>query len=119
MTLAPSQRRVGEVVEARTAELVAQAYQLDGAPAFGSLVRVGDGQTHVYGFVCQVTSGSLDAGRRVSARGGDEPDEQALFDNNPELGQLLRTEFSALIAGFRESDRVVQRLPPHPPRLHG
>jgi hypothetical protein len=119
VTLTERAVRVGEVVEARTADFVAQAYTLDGGPPFGSLVRVGDGEGDVYGFVCQVSSGSLDAGRKVSARGQEEPDEHALFQNNPELDALLRTEFAALVAGFRVGDRVVQRLPAHPPRLHG
>lgn len=119
MTLVERTARVGEIVEARTAEFLAQAYDLDGAPPFGSLVRVGDGQGDIYGFVCQVSSGSLDAGRRVAARGREEPDEAALFRNNPELSSLLRTEFSAIVAGFRDGGRVVQRLPAQPPRLHG
>jgi hypothetical protein len=119
VTLTVKETRVGEVVEARTAEFVAQAYELDGAPPFGSLVRVGDGRGDVYGFVCQVSSGSLDAGRRVSARGRSEESEDALFENNPELSSLLRTEFSAIVTGFREGDVLVQRLPAQPPRLHG
>lgn len=111
--------RVGEVVEARTAEFTAQCYRLDGAPPFGSLVRVGDGRIHIYGLVCEVSSGSLDAGRRVAARGGDEPTEESLFENNPELSALLRTELLAVIVGYREGDRIVHRLPSNPPRLHG
>ncbi len=111
--------RLGEVVEARTADFVAQAYDLDGAPPFGSLVRVGEAGSEIYGFVCQVSSGSLDVGRRVSARGRDEATEDTLFENNPELASLLRTEFSALVAGFRDGDRLLHRLPPSPPRLHG
>jgi hypothetical protein len=31
----------------------------------------------------------------------------------------LRTELAALVVGYREAGRIVQRLPPHPPRLHG
>jgi len=111
--------RVGEVVEARTAEFTAQCYRLDGAPPFGALVRVGDGRIHIYGLVCEVSSGSLDAGRRVAARGGDELTEEALFENNPELSALLRTELLAVIVGYREGDRIVHRLPSNPPRLHG
>jgi len=122
VTPAPEARvatRVGEVVEAKTAEFTAQCYRLDGAPPFGSLVRASDGRVDIYGLVCEVSSGSVDAGRRLSARGADEPDEEALFEHNPELSALLRTELSAMVVGYREVDRIVQRLPPHPPRLHG
>jgi hypothetical protein len=122
LTLTPEARvatRVGEVVEARTAEFTAQCYRLDGAPPFGSLVRASDGRIDIYGLVCEVSSGSVDAGRRVAARGAEEPSEDALFEHNPELSALLRTELSALVVGYREADRIIQRLPPHPPRLHG
>lgn len=119
MTFAPADARVGEVVEAKTAEFTAQCYRLNGAPPFGSLVRASDGSVEIYGLVCEVSSGSLDAGRRVSARGSDEPSEDALFEHNPELGALLRTELLALTVGYRDRDRLVQRLPAHPPRLHG
>jgi hypothetical protein len=119
LTLAAPETRVGEVVEAKTAEFTAQCYRLNGAPPFGSLVRASDGSVDIYGLVSEVSSGSLDAGRRVSARGSDEPSEEALFEHNPELSALLRTELLAITVGYRDGDRLVQRLPAHPPRLHG
>jgi hypothetical protein len=82
-------------------------------------VRAGDSQIDVYGLVCDVSSGSLDSGRRLGTRGQDEATEEALFEHNPELDALLRTEFRVLIVGYREAGRVIQRLPPNPPRLHG
>lgn len=111
--------RLGEVIAAQTAEFTAQSYLLEGAPPFGALVRASDGRVDIYGFVCGVSTGSIDAGRRVAARGAGEPNEASLFENNPELGILLRTEFRVAAAGFREDGRVRHRLPPHPPRLHG
>jgi hypothetical protein len=120
LTLADLGRRVGEVVEASTVEFVAQCYRLDGAPPFGSLVRASDGWRDVYGVVARVSTGSLDAGRRVTPRGADEADEAALFEHNPELAALLRTEFTSLVVGYRnERGEVLHRMPPHPPRLHG
>jgi len=120
VTLAESVGRVGEVVEASTVELTAQCYRLDGAPPFGSLVRASDGQREIYAVVARVSTGSLDAGRRVRPRGAEEPDEAALFEHNPELAALLRTELQALIVGFGDAaGAVLHRLPPHPPRLHG
>jgi hypothetical protein len=119
VTLAETPTRVGEVVEASTVELTAQCYRLDGAPPFGSLVRATDGQRDIYAVVARVSTGSLDAGRRVTPRGADERDENALFEHNPELAALLRTELHALVVGFRDGGSAVHRLPPHPPRLHG
>lgn len=115
-----AQARVGEVVEASTVEFAAQCYRLDGAPAFGTLVRTGEGDLEIYAVVARVETGSIDAGRRVAPRGESERDEESLFANNPEIAALLRTELTALIVGYRTADgRTLQRLPPHPPRLHG
>ena len=112
-------RRIGEVVQARTAGFVGQCYQLNDSPDFGCIVRVSDGRVDIFGIVSDVTTASLDAGRRVSARGADEATEEDLFTNNPEIGMLLKTEFTAITVGFRDGVSVAQRLPSAPPRLHG
>ena len=112
-------RRIGEVVQARTADFVGQCYRLNDSPDFGCIVRVSDGRVDIFGIVSDVTTGSLDAGRRVSARGAVETSEEDLFANNPEIDMLLKTKFTAITVGFRDGDSVAQRLPSTPPRLHG
>jgi hypothetical protein len=44
--------------------------------------------------------------------------DKAIFDQNPDLEQLLRTEFSALIVGYQEGSALRTYLPPSPPPLH-
>lgn len=111
--------RVGEVIEASTTEFVAESYRLHEAPPFGSFVRASDGAVHIYGLVCHIRTGSLDPGRRPMARGENETDEEDIYLHHPELPELLRTEFTAVVVGFREGEEVHQYLPPRPPRLHG
>ncbi len=111
-------QKVGEVVEATTTEFIAQSYELHQAPAFGSFVRASDGAIQVYGVVCHVATTSIDPGRRPIARGKDEAYEDDVYRNNPELPELLRTEFTAAVVGFVEGDTVRQYLPPRPPRIH-
>ncbi|MDO8671348.1 MAG: hypothetical protein Q7O66_07940 [Dehalococcoidia bacterium] len=110
--------RVGEVIESGTTEFIAQCYELHEAPPFGSLVRVGDGSLAVYGLVYNVTTASLDPGRRPIARGKDEEDEAAVFRNNPQLAKLFRTDFTCLVAGYGIAGQVHHFLPPAPPRVH-
>ncbi|MBI4319063.1 MAG: hypothetical protein HY675_11290 [Chloroflexi bacterium] len=110
--------KIGEVIEVSTTELVAQCYELHQAPDFGSFVRVSDGSADIYAIVCHASTSGIDPGRRPVARGKDEVDEDDIFRNNPELPELLRTEFSAAIVGFVEDGLVRQYLPPRPPRLH-
>ena len=112
--------RVGEVIEASTTEFVAQSYVLHEAPAFGQLVRAGEGKVEIFAVTSIARTGSIDPGRRPVARGRDESDEEDVYRHNPELPEILRTEFTAAIVGFRGPDGACQhRLPPRPPRLHG
>lgn len=111
--------KVGEVIEASTTEFVAESYRLHEAPPFGSFVRASDGAVHIYGLVCHTRTGSLEPGRRPMARGENETDEEDIYRRHPELPELLRTEFTAAVVGFREGEAVRQYLPPRPPRLHG
>ncbi|MBI2954282.1 MAG: hypothetical protein HYY30_08215 [Chloroflexi bacterium] len=111
--------RIGEVIEASTTTFVAQSYELHQAPDFGSFVRVSDGAIDVVGIVCYAETCGVDPGRRPIARGKDEADEEDIYRNNPELPELLRTEFTAVVVGFREGSGFFQYLPPRPPRIHG
>ncbi|MCL5961761.1 MAG: hypothetical protein M1358_21015 [Chloroflexi bacterium] len=111
--------KIGEVVEAGTTEFIAQSYELHQAPPFGSFVRTSDGALDIYGVVHLAKTTGIDPGRRPLARGKDEESEEDIFRNNPELSELLRTEFTAATIGFRGSGAVLQYLPPRPPRIHG
>ena len=108
--------RVAEVVEAASAAFIAQCYALDGAPPLGALVRTGD--PPVYGVVCNIESGPLDTGRRVTARGHGEESEEALYRSNPQLERLLVTRLEARIVGYEREGAARQGLPSLPPRLH-
>jgi len=110
--------RIGEVIEASTMEFTAQSYELHQSPAFGALVRVGDGMQGIYGFTFETRTSGIEPGRRPIARGQDEVDEEAIYRNNPQLSRLLRTEFRTLTVGYREVGVLHYGLPPHPPRVH-
>ena len=107
--------RVGEVIEASTADFVAQCYELYQSPPLGSLVKTGD----MYGIVYNATTSSLEPGRRPIARGKDEATEEEIYRSSPQLEKLLRSEFSALVVGHRREDAIYHYLPPAPARLHG
>lgn len=116
---AQAANRIGEIVEASTTSFTAQCYVLHDAPAFGSFVRASDGETEVVAVIANARTGSVDPSRRPVARGRDEPDQDAIYRNNPELPEILRTEFTAQVVGYRApSGRFLQRLPRRPCRLH-
>ncbi|MBU2534696.1 MAG: hypothetical protein KKD83_00830 [Chloroflexi bacterium] len=111
--------RVGEIIEASTADFVAQCYELYELPPLGSLVKTKNGELDIYGIVCHATTGSLEPGRRPIARGRDEESEEAIYQSSPQLSKLLRSEFSTLVVGHKTGDSINQYLPPNPARIHG
>ena len=112
-------QRVGEIVEASTTDFVAQCYELYQSPPLGSLVKTKDELVEQYGVVYHATTASLEPGRRPIARGKDEPSEEEIYRSNPQLLKLLRSEFSALVVGHRQGDKLFHYLPPQPARIHG
>jgi len=110
-------QRVGEVIEASTTDFVAQCYELYQSPPLGSLVKTTDSPLELFGIVYHATTTSLEPGRRPIARGKDEASEEAIYQSSPQLLKLLRSEFSALVVGHREGDRLYHS--PKPARIHG
>jgi hypothetical protein len=107
--------RVGEVIEASTAQFTAQCYELYEMPPLGSLVKTGD----IYAVVSNATTTSLEPGRKPIARGKDEASEAAIYQENPQLSKLLRSEFGAVVVGHKEGGKMRHYLPPDTARIHG
>jgi hypothetical protein len=120
------ERLVGEVIETSLTAYTAQTYRLDEPPPFGGLVRVKDraGTCEIYGAVYHIATGGLDPGRRAAARGSGLPpaNDEQVYNDNPQLSRLLRTEFGVLMLGCRKTDQAAGRIayifPDYPPPLH-
>ena len=112
-------QRVGEVIQASTADFVAQCYELYQIPPLGSLVKTRDQQLELYGIVYNAATTSLEPGRRPIARGRDEKTEEGIYQTSPQLMKLLKSEFGALVVGHRQDKKLYHYLPPTPARIHG
>ncbi len=117
-------QRIGEIIESSTTRFTAGAYELLAAPSFGALVRAvtrSEGLA-VYGLVYEIRTGSREPGGRAVVRGrtysGRELYDEEIYTENPDLAEVLQTEFSALTVGFAERDAIHQYLPPQPPPVH-
>ena len=110
--------KIGEVIEARTGEFVAECYELHTPPPLGSLLRTTDGQVEIYGVVRNASTESIDPGRRPLARGREESEEENIYRQHPQLSRLLRTTFDTLVIGHGQGDELHHYLPPRPPRVH-
>jgi hypothetical protein len=109
---------IGEIVDTSVAEFTAQACTFGVAPPFGGFVKVALPDLTVFGLVYAIWSGSLEPGGRPVVRGRDGVRDGAIYKENPDLEQVLRTEFTALTIGFGEGDTFRPYLPPEPPQLH-
>jgi hypothetical protein len=116
--------RIGEVIESSTISFTVGTYELLQAPAFGSLVRAqarSEGQT-IYGLVYDIRTGSKEPGGRAVVRGrtytGRDLYDHEIYQEHPDLAEVLQTEFSAITVGFGEYGRIYQYLPPQPPPVH-
>jgi hypothetical protein len=116
--------RIGEVIESTTTQFTAGAYQLLATPPFGALVRAQARarQIAIYGLVYDIRTGSKEPGGRAMVRGrtytGVELYDDEIYQEHPDLAEVLQTEFSAIIVGFSEDGQIYQYLPTHPPPVH-
>lgn len=117
-------QRIAEVIESSTTRFTAGAYELLTAPAFGALVRAVSRTTDlaIYGLVYEIRTGSKDPGGRAVVRGrtysGRELFDAEIYFENPDLAEVLQTEFSVLTVGFSEAEQIYHYLPPQPPPVH-
>ena len=114
---AEGESRVGEVVEASTAGFTAQCHALYDAPPLGAVVKSG-GADPVYGVVAEVSTRSIDPGRRPVAMGAGEESVEGVYERNPQLNRLLSTEFHAVVVAHRRDGALNRYLAPLPPRIH-
>jgi hypothetical protein len=107
---------LGEIIASSTSRFCAQCPTDAEAPDFGGFVLVDGGAQRALAVVSEVRCGNFDAGRRPVAYGLGEDE---LYRQQPQLRELLATEFEALLVGYAEADGPWrQLLPPQPPRLH-
>jgi hypothetical protein len=105
---------IAEVVESNTTSLIAQCKELHDSPPFGSFVKI-KADPLIYGLVFNVITSSIEPNRRATAYGKTE---EELRDEQPQIFELLKTEFQAHLVGYRDRIGIQQILPSQPPRIH-
>jgi hypothetical protein len=111
--------RIGEIIESTSVQFVAESLELGRPPALGSLVKVDvPDESELYGVVCYGETRSLDPGRPAVRRSTPEVCDGRVYEENPQLQYVLRTEFTCLTVGALQGGILSQGLPPQPPPLH-
>lgn len=106
---------VGEIIASSTIGFTAQCPSDEAAPPLGGFVTVESPAGPAMAVVFMVRAASFDANRRPMAYGLAEDD---LYRQQPQLRELLATEFDAALIGHDPGSGWRQLLPPQPPRLH-
>lgn len=104
-----------EVVESNLQQFVAQCWQWDFFPAFGSLVTVKSGTRTIIGVVHQTQTGSMDPTRYPFPY---QKTEEELQREQPQIFEFLRTTFSCLTIGYKEKGVFHYALAPQPSKIH-
>jgi hypothetical protein len=118
--------QVGEVIETSTTGFLAQCLEpqeisFPKMPPFGSWVKSIDeeSQNQIYAIVYHGTTTPIDTVHRARALGLSIPE---LKEQQPQIFAMLKTEFKAVIIGFKvpddQSGTIFQYIPPRPPQIH-
>jgi hypothetical protein len=106
---------IAEVIESKTDQFVAETVKYHEIPGFGSFVRVQDGTRRIYGIVSGAYTGSIDGSGKARAF---FKSIRELELEQPQVFSLLRTEFTAVVAGYLEAGIYRPYYPPVHVRLH-
>ena len=109
--------RIEEVIESDTNGFLIQSYELYKCPPLGSLVKAGVDDS-VFGVVCHSATVGIDPSRLPIARGQFLEEESDVYDQNPQLSRLLKTQFRAIAVGYNNRGEIRSFLSPFPPRIH-
>lgn len=104
-----------EIMESSLQTFVAQCWDWDKMPQFGSLVTVEDGRRTIFALVYQIQTGSMDPVRYPFPY---KKSHEELLAEQPQIFEFLKTTFSCLSLGYSEKGRVYHLMPPEPPKIH-
>lgn len=107
-------KHIGEVIESTTKNYVAQSPGVGESPSFGTFVKT-DSNPVVYGLVYEIITQSSEPGRKPAAY---DMSIDELKREQPQIFELLKTEFHVLTVAHAQSKEIKFTLSPLPPPIH-
>jgi len=104
-----------EVIESSLQNWLAQSWQWNYFPPFGTLVYIKQKERILFGIVHQVQTGSMDPMRYPFPY---QKTEEELLREQPQIFEFLKTTFSCLTIGYQEKSTIIYQLAPEPPKIH-
>jgi hypothetical protein len=113
--LANQNKQFAEIIESSLLGWLAQSWQWDTFPTFGSLVVIENKKRLLFGIVHQIQTGSMDPVRYPFAY---QKTEEELLREQPQIFEFLKTTFSCLTLGYKQNHKIFYQLAPEPPKIH-
>ncbi len=104
-----------EVIESSLHGWLAQSWQWNHFPSFGSIVTIQTKKRTLFGVVHQIKTGSMDPVRYPFPY---QKTEEELLQEQPQIFEFLKTTFSCLAIGYQQKGRLLYILAPEPPQIH-
>ena len=105
-----------EIIESSLDSSLAQSWEWDTFPIFGSLVQATSNSITILGVVTEIKTGSMDPMRYPFPY---KKTEEELRSEQPQIFEFLKTTFQIKVLGFMDETKKNQyRLPPHPCKIH-
>jgi hypothetical protein len=111
----PINKPFAEVIESSLTGWLAQSWDWNQAPTFGSVVTITSKDKILMGIVYQIRTGSIDPVRYPFTY---QKTEEELRREQPQIFEFLKTTFSCLIIGYQEDNHIYYQLAPEPPKIH-
>ncbi len=104
-----------EIIESSLHDWLAQSWQWNQSPHYGSLVTVEQNTITMIGLVYEVSTGSMDPTRYPFAY---QKTQEELLKEQPQIFEFLKTTFSCLVLGYLKKGRVYYLTPSQPATIH-
>jgi len=110
-----SPQAFAEIIESSLQKWLAQSWEWNALPAFGSLVSITTPTRTLIAVVHQISTGSMDPSRYPFAY---KKSHEELLQEQPQIFEFLKTTFECLPLGYCEKGKIHYMLSPEPPLIH-
>ncbi len=94
---------------------MAQSWEWDTFPSFGSLLVVESNRKKIFGIVHQIKTGSMDPVRYPFPY---KKTHEELAAEQPQIFEFLKTSFDCITLGYQEKGTINYLIAPEPPKIH-
>src|SRR3989337_2594100 len=104
-----------EIIESSLQGWLAQSWQWNQLPSFGSMITGQTKKRTLFGIVHQIKTGSMDPIRYPFPY---QKTEEELLAEQPQIFEFLKTTFSCLTIGYQEKGKLYYLIAPEPVKIH-